>query len=438
MKIVYFNSFEYIDGYTNIITTTRFNFIEAALYITQNDVIEHLIQRDQIRRGFALYYHDVFIDFTLFDDNTTLKDVMLHYSINLPSFLEIIDVLHDLTLFAKKNVSLQNVRLVPMTYNHDLINDTSIHGMLQLVLWGLYNTIIEEKHENHLSQEPFETIDSIFVHGGGPSATLSLGVLSVFLQSHQHIKNFKGASMGSILVTFVCIYPLHELYERFINAVTKHVFRNGLNKNEVAVPLNYQETLFFIRLFLGKDIARLTLRQFHETYLSPYNKTLDILVTNISTCDFEIFNHITKPNVLLEDALMCSCGVPFVIGIKEIEGKKYCDGDLFSFNYLQKNPNTYRILLTFENEIKTFDKKLFGSFCAEGAPLHCILETIDFYVKNYLIRLDKCGQHPLTFNVPIREYLQMLNGTALMGSRQYHILNYQYGVDWALEHLFSS
>lgn len=433
MKIVYFNSFEFHEGSYEVVTTTRYNFIQAALYITQNEVIEHLIQRDQIRRGFSLYYHDTYIDFTLFDDNTTLKDVMLYYSIELPGFIEIIDALHDLTQFAKKNVSLKNIKIIPYLYNTDVINDTTIQGLLNLILWGLYNTIImRSSHEEEEYVVNMENIDSIFVHGGGPSATLSLGVLSVFLQTHRDIKHFKGASMGSILATYVSIFPIHELYERFISAVTKHVFRN---KNEVDVPLNYEETIKFIRLFLGEDIASLTLRQFYETHLAPNDKTLQILVTDLSISNYTIFDHTTKPNVLLEDALMCSCGVPFVIGIKEIEGKKYCDGDLFSFHYLQKHSNTYRILLTFKNESKTFDKSMFGSICTEGAPLHSVVETVDYYIKNYLLLLDKCGNHPLTLNVPIREYLPMLNGTPSMGSRQFHILNYQYGVDWALENL---
>ncbi len=435
MKTVYFNSFEFYEDSYEVVTTTRYNFIQAALYITQNEVIEHLIQREQLRRGFSLYYHDIFIDFTLFDENTTLKDVMLYYSIDLPGFIEITDVLHDLTQFAKKNVSLKNVKIIPLPYNDETINDTTILGLLNLILWGIYNTIImsTEEEVNTIQQE--HVIDSIFVHGGGPSATLSLGVLSVFLQTHRDVKHFKGASMGSILATYVSIFPLHELYERFINAVTKHVFRHGLNKNEIAVPLNFQETLQFIRLFLGRDTAHLTLREFYELHLAPHNKTLQILTTDLSISNYAIFDHITKPNVKLEDALMCSCGVPYVIGIKEIEGKKYCDGDLFSYNYLQKHPNTYRILLTFQNEAKTFDKSMFGSICKEGAPLYCVIDTVDFYVKKYLTLLDKCGNHPLTLNVPIREYLPMLNGTALMGSRQFHILNYQYGVDWALENL---
>ena len=438
MKIVYFDLFDYIDGYNDIITTTRYNFIEAALYITQNEELEHLIQRSHIRRGINLYYHDIFIDFTLFDDNTTLKDVMLYYSIELPGFIEIVDVLHDLTRFAKKKMSLHNVKVLPLDYNADDINDNTIQGMLNLMLWGLYNMILTTSTTTEdctqVTQEE-ERIDSIFLHGGGPSATLALGVLSVFLQTHIDIKHFKGASMGSILATFVSIFPIHELYERFVSAVTKHVFRHGPNKNEFAVPLNYDETIYFIRLFLGQKNARLTLHQFYELHLAPHGKTLQILVTDLSTSNYAIFDHITKPNVLVEDALMCSCGVPFVVGIKEIDGKKYCDGDLFSYNYLQKNQNTYRILLTFQNDAKTFDKNMFGPICNEGAPLHCIIETVDYYVNNYLLSLDKCGNHPLTINVPIREYLPMLNGTPLLGSRQYHILNYQYGVDWALENL---
>jgi hypothetical protein len=440
MKIVYFDSFDYVDGYNELITTTRYNFIQAALYITQNEFVEHLIQRDQIRRGITLYYHDTFIDFTLFDDNTTLKDVMLHYSIDSPGFIEIIDVLHDLTQFAKKDVSLQNIKIIPMTYSHDSMNDSTIQGIIELILWALYNSIVSKTAALTTTSfhEPDGSIDSLFVHGGGPSATLTLGVLSVFLQTYTEIKNFKGASMGSILATFVCINPIHELYERFINAVTKHVFRNGLNKPEVSIPLNYQETLTFIRLFLGESIARLTLQEFHDLHLAPHNKTLDILVTDVSICNYSIFNNITKPNVLLEDALMCSCGVPFVVGLKDIENKRYCDGDLYSYNYLHDHPNTYRILLTFQDSnTKTFDKNMFGSFCSPGAPLYCVIETVEYYVELFLKNLDTCGKHPLTINVPIREYLPMLHATPLLGSRNYHILNYQYGVDWALEHMCS-
>ena len=443
MKIVYFDSFDYIDGYNEFITTTRYNFIQAALYVTQNEFVEHLIQRDQIRRGITLYYHDVFIDFTLFDENTTLQDVMLHYSIDPPGLIEIIDVLHDLTQFAKKDMSLKNVKVVPITYNYESMNDSTIQGIIQIILWGLYNLIVVQEEEEKVvesieSTTNINSIDSIFVHGGGPTATLTLGVLSVFLQTHTEIKNFKGASMGSILATFVCINPLHELYERFINAVTKHVFRDGLEKPEVSIPLNYQETLTFIRFFLGESVARLTLQEFYDIHLAPYNKTLDILVTDVSTCNYDIFNNITKPNVLLEDALMCSCGVPFAIGFTNIENKKYCDGDLFSFNYLKKHPNIYRIILTFkDSNTKTFDKKMFGPFCSPGAPLYRVIDTVEYYVEKYLQRMDENKKHPLTYVVPIREYLPMLNGTPLMGSRNYHILNYQYGVDWALEHLCS-
>jgi hypothetical protein len=427
MKTVYFDTFLPQNNTYHIITTTRYNFIEAALYILQNEEIEHLIQIDLIRREYTLYYHQTYIDFSIFDDNTTLKDVMLHYSIELPSFMSIVDKIHDLTKFGKCNIKIENYS--PMIYKSDLINDTSIQGLLEFLLWGLYNIIVNQSSDNNNDDNlQQQDLDTIFLHGGGPSATLILGFLNIFLQS-KNIKHFKGASMGSIIATYASIFPLHIFYDRFIDAVTKHLYPKNKSE-EIVSPLTQQETLKFTRLFLGQDVCKMTLLQFYKTHLEPNEKTLDIIVTDISTSNYTIFNHITKPNVILEDALLCSCGVPFVIGIQEIDGKKYCDGDLFSYNYLQENPNMYRVLLTFQNtNTKTFDKSVFESFCLPGAPLHCVLESVEFYIDRYLERLDFCSKHPLTFNIPLREYLPMLNGTATLGSRQFHILNFQYGIE---------
>ncbi len=433
MKTVYFDTFLPQNNTYEIVTTTRYNFIEAALYILQNEEIEHLVQKDLIRREYTLYYHQTYIDFSIFDDNTTLKDVMLHYSIELPSFVNIVDKIRDLTKFGKCNIKIENYS--PMIYKPELINDTSLQGLLEFLLWGLYNIVNPTSTSSpSLNDTQQQDVDTIFLHGGGPSATLTLGFLNVFLQS-KNIKHFKGASMGSIIATYASIIPLHEFYDRFINAVTKHLYRKNTSEEYVS-PLNVQETLNFTRLFLGQDNCKMTLLQFYKTHLEPYGKTLDILVTDVSTSNYKIFNHLTKPNVILEDALLCSCGVPFVIGIQEIDGKKYCDGDLFSYKYLQENPNMYRVLLTFQNtNTKTFDKSVFEPFCLPGAPLHCVLESVEFYIDRYLEHLDFCSKHPFTFNIPLREYLPMLNGTALMGSRQFHILNFQYGVDWAMENL---
>ena len=103
--------------------------------------------------------------------------------------------------------------------------------------------------------------------------------------------------------------------------------------------LHYLHHCFRFSKFLKKIsiIVCIPLLPLEEIYNLFPTKELDIIVTKLTTFDNYVLNYINTPNVILKDAIIASCSIPYVIGITTLENIQYIDGDLTSSKYMEKN-----------------------------------------------------------------------------------------------------
>lgn len=157
------------------------------------------------------------------------------------------------------------------------------------------------------------------------------------------VHTYAGSSIGSIICFLLIIgYEPIEIFQKiysseyFIKSERNSLW-DIINKYGL-MNIKSHFDYFFMPIIRDKINKIPTLAEIKERY----DKNLYITVTNETDMTVEYFSHLTHPDILVTDALMYSCNIPFVFQRISYKGKYYIDGavlDSFPIDILNKiNP----------------------------------------------------------------------------------------------------
>lgn len=166
--------------------------------------------------------------------------------------------------------------------------------------------------------------------GGGVKGILHVGALQELSKTQELTfpDGVYGSSIGSIIATYVAfglpmdrMIPLTKKYLNMDNVIPtpefSHLMDSFSRKGIFNMDL-FEKTLCQMFSELGVDIS--------NKKLSDANMPLYIVTSNIS----KRIPAILSGDVLVVDALKCSCCIPALFKPQELYGQLYVDGDIYS------------------------------------------------------------------------------------------------------------
>ena len=180
--------------------------------------------------------------------------------------------------------------------------------------------------------------------GGGIKLISFIGTLKYLTQNNyiniKKLKQIIGVSAGSIIAFLITIgYTIDELEDFILN----------FHFNKLLSEFNTEKLLFDYGIADTNNIKKLLsillykkINKKNITFLELFNLhkiKLDIGVSNITKNNFEIFNHINKPNMNVIDAIIISCSLPIIFKPIKINNCLYSDGGVlnnFPLQYFNK------------------------------------------------------------------------------------------------------
>lgn len=201
-------------------------------------------------------------------------------------------------------------------------------------------------NENSVEQDDDEKVDDnrnsikhIVISGGGPAGFSFYGALRECHKKGiwrlEDIETLHGISIGSILITVLCLdyeteviddflikRPWQNLFKFNITSITNSFQKKGIFSKDVIKEV-------FLPLFKGKDLSiDITLKEFYEFS----KKEMHIYATEIHNFALTDFSYKTHPDWKLIDVIYCSCAIPGIFMPYLFEGGCYCDGGII-LNY---------------------------------------------------------------------------------------------------------
>lgn len=172
---------------------------------------------------------------------------------------------------------------------------------------------------------------NLIIGGGSYKGLIFLGVLHYLYKTDKigHIDNFYGCSIGSIIGVFLFmkIKPI-EIF----NLLQELSFTNYLNMDVTGLLNNF--TLmggkffeFWREYFKQHENENITIKDFNK----KYNCNINLFATCINTRKTVLFNEENYPDVLVLDAAIASCSIPFIFPPVKINDQYYVDGEAKSY-----------------------------------------------------------------------------------------------------------
>ena len=212
---------------------------------------------------------------------------------------------------------------------------------------------------------------NLLLSGGGLKGLLHLGALKALEEKNllKDIKNYGGASIGSIIALLLCIGYNYNDIMIIILKINMNKFYDITDVFEllnIYGLMNWDPCERFLRLLLETKFKKKNI-SFKELY-ELTSKTLHINAINVNTTEEIIFNHINYPDIDIVDACLASSSLPFLFSPRIINDNHYidpftvnnCPYNIFS-NDLENticlsindflNKNTYTKIDSFQNYI---------------------------------------------------------------------------------------
>jgi len=212
---------------------------------------------------------------------------------------------------------------------------------------------------------------NLLLSGGGLRGLLHLGAIKALEERNllKNIKNYGGASAGSIIGLLLCIGYNYNDIMIIILKINMNKFYDISDVFEllnIYGLMNWDPCERFLRLLLETKFKKKYI-SFKELY-ELTNKTLHINAINVNTNEEIIFNYKNSPNIDIVDACLASSSLPFLFSPKIINDNYYidpfavnnCPYNIFS-NDLENticlsiddfsNKNTYKKIDSFQNYI---------------------------------------------------------------------------------------
>jgi predicted acylesterase/phospholipase RssA len=227
---------------------------------------------------------------------------------------------------------------------------------------------------------PFKTLT---LGGGGTKGVFHFGIL-LELQKHQEL-NFPGGvygvSVGSIIATYIAFgLPVNmEIFEKM-----NHMFSPAFFIEEVDFPKlanSYTSKGLFTTDHLCRSVSTIFLYHgidIRTAKLSDAKMPLYIFASNLTKGKPTIF----KDNVLLIDAIRCSCAVPGIFQPQVLYDEIYIDGDMFcpSLDYFVEDKTD---LLSISLKCGMLKTKFTSSNIDEISPLKYMHDMYTMITRNF-------------------------------------------------------
>lgn len=190
---------------------------------------------------------------------------------------------------------------------------------------------------------------NLVLSGCGSNAIAYIALLKIINENNINIKNFAGASSGSIAIFLISLnYSYIDIYNIFIYNDSRKFFDIDINfnyKNINLLNFNKIEKILRLLLYNKENTKYITFKEFYE----KRNKNLNIVAYNISHNKEIIFNYKNTPNKDIIESIISSCSIPFLFKINNISNNYYIDPffkNNFPWNIFKNDlENTIAILL---------------------------------------------------------------------------------------------
>lgn len=178
-------------------------------------------------------------------------------------------------------------------------------------------------------------IKHIVVSGGGTAGYTFYGAIREAHKQNkwkmEHIETLHGISVGSILITLLCLEydwedlddflikrPWHQLFKFNVLSITSSFQNKGVFSIDVIKNL-------FLPLFKGKDLSiDITLKEFYEFS----KKEIHIYATELHSYKLIDFSYKTHPDWKIIDVIYSSCSIPGIFMPLIVNEECYCDGGI--------------------------------------------------------------------------------------------------------------
>ena len=175
-------------------------------------------------------------------------------------------------------------------------------------------------------------IKNIVVSGGGLRGLYYIGVIKYLEEKNLllGIKNYCGTSVGTICCLLMILeYKYDELIDIFklfdVKNLKEMDLLNVMN-NFSLFSNNKIKKLVYLFIKNKLNINKISLKELFD----KTQKVFHIVTINIETGKQEIFNKDLTPDIDVCDAIMASCGFPFIFPISKINNGIYIDGCLLN------------------------------------------------------------------------------------------------------------
>lgn len=170
-------------------------------------------------------------------------------------------------------------------------------------------------------------IENLVLSGGSIKGLTYLGLIKSIQENpdfYNNIKCFAGASIGSLICTFLILDIKYSHLSKFIDTdfsqflqldIEDLIEKFGLDSGE-----NYMK---LIENILGENKGLTFLDVFKKT-----NKRLIISATCLNNYNIEYFDYMSHPKLKIIDAIRASISIPFLFTSVCMNGKTYIDGAL--------------------------------------------------------------------------------------------------------------
>lgn len=177
-----------------------------------------------------------------------------------------------------------------------------------------------------------QKFDVVILSGGGIKGIAHLGALHFYYEKKildlEHVKEYAATSVGSVIsLLLICGYTPMEIFtkvyttSKFFKPDPSQLFKifdtYGLMSN--------QSFIVIIENMVKEKFGNIpTLKELYE----KTGKRFTISVVNHSKMKVEYFNHETRPNLGVVDAVKISCNLPIIFHKIKYDGDYWVDGGM--------------------------------------------------------------------------------------------------------------
>ena len=195
------------------------------------------------------------------------------------------------------------------------------------------------------------TIKNIILSGGGIIGLTEFGIIKTLIElniiEYKNIENIYCTSIGSLIgLIFILNTNYNNIEKYFIERPWENIF--DINYNDI---FNIVTNTGIISPEKIKDIIKpiILSSKFNlteeSTLLDLYNETkikFNLITCNIATIDEVIINYITFPDIKIYEAILMTCGIPFLCKLLNFNNTYYIDGSIIEntpINIFLENEN---------------------------------------------------------------------------------------------------